>query len=138
MAILYCWTILDVEQPTFGGSRSLLVPDRVNGWVPVASSFELRVLGAYSRHILKGMKRIGVESPDPDLLATAFAGDGNETLVLVNRASTARKITVQGTAGSWNEIERTGPEEANAVSAVPADLVIQPGEIAVLSTIKAE
>lgn len=138
VAILYCWTILDVEQPTFGGSRSLLVPDRVNGWVPVPSSFELRVLGAYSRHILKGMKRIGVESPDPDLLATAFAGDGNETLVLVNRASTARKITVQGTAGSWNEIERTGPEEANAVSAVPADLVIQPGEIAVLSTIKAE
>jgi hypothetical protein len=138
VAILYCWTILDVEQPTFGGSRSLLVPDRVDGWVPVPSSFELRVLGAYSRHILKGMKRIGVESPDPDLLATAFAGDGNETLVLVNRASTARKITVQGTAGSWNEMERTGLEEANAISAVPADLFIQPGEIVVLSTIKAE
>ena len=138
VAILYCWTILDVEQPTFGGSRSLLVPDRVNGWVPAASSFELRVLGAYSRHILKGMKRVSVESLDPDLLATAFAGDGNETLILVNRASTARKITVQGATHPWNEIERTNLQEANAVSAVPNDLTVQPGEIVVLSTIKAE
>jgi hypothetical protein len=138
VAILYCWTILDVEQPTFGGSRSLLVPDRINGWAPVASSFELRVLGAYSRHILKGMKRIGVESPDPDLLATAFAGDGQETLVLVNRSSAPRKIAVQGADHAWTEMERTDLEEANAVSAVPSDLIVQPGEIVVLSTIKAE
>jgi O-glycosyl hydrolase len=138
VAIMYCWTLLDVEEPTFGGSRSLLVPNRANGWVPVPSSFELRVLGAYSRHILKGMKRIGVESPDPDLLATAFAGDSNETLVLVNRSSAPRSVTVQGATAAWKEIERTGFEEANAVSAVPAGLVIQPGEIVVLSTIKAE
>ncbi|HSU19557.1 MAG TPA: hypothetical protein VLI45_07405, partial [Acidobacteriaceae bacterium] len=32
--LLYCWLILDVEQPTFGGSRSLLVPDRSRGEVP--------------------------------------------------------------------------------------------------------
>jgi hypothetical protein len=138
VAILYCWTILDVEEPTFGGSRSLLVPDRLNGWIPVPSSFELRVLGAYSRHILKGMKRIGVESTDPDLLATAFAGDGNKTIVLVNRSTTTRKVAVQGVAGDWKEIERTSLEEANAVSAVSADLVIQPGEIVILSTLKAE
>jgi O-glycosyl hydrolase len=138
VALMYCWTILDVEQPSFGGSRSLLVPDRANGWLPVPSSFQLRVLGAYSRHILKGMKRVGVESLDPDMLASAFVGDGNETLVLVNRALTPRKIAVAGAAHTWSEIERTGLEEANAVSAVPSDLVIQPGEIVVLSTIKAE
>ncbi len=138
VALLYCWTILDVEQPTFGGSRALLVPDRVNGWVPAPSSFELRVLGAYSRHILKGMKRIGVESPDPGLLASAFAGGGNETLVLINRAVTPRKVAVQGATHTWSEMERTGLEEANAISAVPNDLVVQPGEIVVLSTIKAE
>lgn len=137
VGLLYCWTILDVEQPTFGGSRSLLVPDRVNSWMPVPSSFELRVLGAYSRHILKGMKRISIESPDRDLLATAFAGDGNETLVLVNRATTARKITVQGATHAWTEMERTSLQQANAVSAVPGDLTVQPGEIVVLSTIKA-
>jgi hypothetical protein len=138
VAIMYCWLILDVEEPTFAGSRSLLAPDRTNGWAPVPSSFELRVLGAYSRHILKGMKRIGAESPDPDLLATAFAGDGNETLVLVNRASTARKIAVAGAAHAWAEMERTGLEEANAVSAAPGEIVVQPGEIVVLSTIKAD
>lgn len=36
--LLYCWLLLDVEQPTFGGSRSLLVPDRSRGEIPVASS----------------------------------------------------------------------------------------------------
>jgi hypothetical protein len=65
-------------------------------------------------------------------------GDGNETLVLVNRASMPRKIAIAGAARAWSEIERTGLEEVNAVSAVPGALVIQPGEIVVLSTIKAE
>ncbi len=138
IALMYCWTLLDVEQPTFAGSRSLLAPDRTRGWVPVPSSYQLRVLGAYSRHIVKGMQRIGVETGDPDLLATAFAGGQNETLVVVNRSSTARSLTVQGATHAWAEMERTGLEEVNAVSAVPPEVVIQPGEIVVLSTIKAE
>jgi len=44
-ALMYCWLLLDVEQPTFAGSRSLLAPDRTHGWAPAASSFQLRVLG---------------------------------------------------------------------------------------------
>ena len=137
-ALLYCWLLLDTEQPTFEGSRSLLAPDRTHGWAPVASSFQLRVLGAYSRHIMKGMQRIGTETYDADLLATAFADSGNETLVVVNRSATARSLTVQGATHAWAEMERTGLEEENAVSAVPAQVVIQAGEIVVLSTIKAE
>jgi hypothetical protein len=35
-------------------------------------------------------------------------------------------------------MERTGLEEENAVSAVPLEVVVEPGEIVVLSTIKAE
>ena len=108
-----------MEQPTFAGSRSLLAPDRTRGWVPVPSSYQLRVMGAFSRHIVKGMQRIGVESGDPDLLATAFADGQNETLVVVNRSSTARKLAVQGATHPWAEMERTGLEEENAVSAVP-------------------
>lgn len=137
-AILYCWTLLDVEQPSFAGSRALLEPDRTKGWMPVPSSFELRVLGAYSRHILKGMRRVGVSSSDPDLLTTAFAGKDNETLVMVNRGTAARKITISGASHPWAEIERTGLEEPNEVSAVPDQITVQPGEILVLSTIKAE
>ncbi len=138
VALMYCWTLLDVEQPTFAGSRSLLAPDRTRGWIPVPTSYQLRVLGAYSRHILKGMQRIGVETGDPDLLATAFAGGHDETLVVVNRSAIARRLTIQGAAHPWAEMERTGLEEENAVSPFRTDNVIQPGEIVVLSTIKAE
>jgi hypothetical protein len=138
VALLYCWTLLDVEQPTFAGSRALLEPDRARGWVPSPTSFELRVLGAYSRHIRKGMKRVDAASGDADLLTTAFTDGKDETLVMVNRASTARTVTVQGVRLPWVEMERTGLEEENEVSAVPAEVTVQPGEIVVLSTIKAE
>ncbi|MGB8844093.1 MAG: hypothetical protein WCC73_00305, partial [Terracidiphilus sp.] len=138
VALMYCWLLLDVEQPTFAGSRSLLAPDRTRGWIPVPTSYQLRVMGAFSRHILKGMQRIGVESGDPDLLTTAFADGQHETLVVINRSATARKLTIQGAAHPWAEMERTGLEEENAVSAVPPEVVVEPGEIVVLSTIKAE
>ncbi len=136
--LLYCWTILDVEQPTFAGSRALIAPDRTNGWLPVPSSFQLRVLGAYSRHILQGMKRVGATSSDPNLLTTAFTNGKDETLVMVNRGTTARKITVSGASHPWMQMERTGLEQVNQVSAVPSQIVVKPGEIVVLSTIKAE
>jgi hypothetical protein len=95
-------------------------------------------MGAFSRHIIKGMQRIGVDASDPDLLATAFADGQNETLVVVNRSATARKLTVEGAAHSWVEMERTALEEENGVSAVPAQVAVEPGEIVVLSTIKAK
>jgi O-glycosyl hydrolase len=138
VGLLYCWLLLDVEEPTFGGSRALMVPDRTQGGMPVPSSFELRVLGAYSRHILKGMQRIAVETDDRDLLTTAFADGRNETLIMVNRGSVARKVVVEGAARPWAEMERTGLEEENAVFVVPAEVVVQPGEIVVLSTVMAE
>ncbi len=138
VALMYCWLLLDVEQPTFAASRSLLAPDRTRGWIPVPTSYQLRVMGAFSRHILKGLQRVGVESADPDLLATAFADGQNETLIVINRSATARKLTVQGANHPWAEMERTGLEEENAVSAVPAEVVVEPGEIVVLSTIRAE
>ncbi len=137
-ALMYCWTLLDVEQPSFAGSRALMMPDRTKGWVPVPSSFQLRVMGAFSRHILKGMKRIDAASSDPDLLTTAFADGQKETLVMVNRAATAREVTVQGAGHTWVQMERTGLEEDNADSTVPGQITVQPGEIVVLSTIKAE
>ncbi len=137
-ALLYCWLILDVEQPTFGGSRALLVPDRTNDDLPKVSSFQLRVLGAWSRHIERGMQRVEVRSSDSDLLATAFMGDGQDTLVVVNRATGARQITVSWPgAPHWNQIERTSTYLENNVDAPLANgsITIQPGEIVTLSTI---
>ena len=136
VALMYCWTLLDVEQPTFAGSRSLLAPDRTRGWIPVPTSYQLRVLGAFSRHILKGMQRIGVETGDPDLLATAFADGQTKRSSSSTAPTTARRLAIQGAAHPWAEIERTGLEEENAVSPSRRNCR-QPGEIVVLSTIKA-
>ncbi len=138
VGLLYCWTLLDVEQPTFAGSRALLAPERTRGWIPEPTSFELRVLGAYSRHIRKGMKRVSAVSSDGDLLTTAFADEKEETLVMVNRATTARRVTVRGARSPWMEMERTGLEEENEVSAAPDEVIVQPGQIVVLSTMKAQ
>jgi O-glycosyl hydrolase len=138
VALMYCWLLLDVEEPTFGGSRSLMVPDRTIGSMPVASSFELRVLGAYSRHILKGMQRVDVETDDHELLTTAFANGQHQTVIMLNRAAVAAKVAVRGNSKHWLQMERTGLEENNLVSAVPGEVVVQPGEIVVLSTVIAE
>jgi O-glycosyl hydrolase len=137
-ALMYCWLLLDVEQPTFGGSRSLLVPDRTRGQVPVASSFELRALGAFSRHVVKGMKRVDSASPNSDLLTSAFADGGKATLIVVNRSTEPQKLDVQWTGERWTEIERTNQYSENETSAsVPAEIVVQPGEIVTLSTFAA-
>lgn len=138
VGIMYCWLILDVEEPSFGGSRALLVPDRTRGWIPVASSFELRVLGAYSRHILKGMQRVGASVEDGDLLTTAYADARNQTLVMINRGAAARTVKIAGATQKWIEMERTGAEEENAIGAAPEQIVVEPGEIVVLSTLHAE
>jgi O-glycosyl hydrolase len=138
VALMYCWLLLDVEEPTFAGSRSLLAPDRTRGWIPAPTSYQWRVMGAFSRHILKGMQRVGVDTGDPDLLASAFADSQNETLVVINRSATARRLAMQGASRPFTEIERTGLEEENADSPYRTDNVIQPGEIVVFSTIRAE
>jgi len=134
-SIMYCWLLLDVEQPTFGGSRSLLVADRSRGGVPVASSFELRVLGAFSRHVLRGMHRVSATSDNSDLLTSAFEDDQRATLVVMNRSTVPQHLRVEWQGKRWSQIERTSPYLENATSgAISSDTVVQPGEIVTLST----
>jgi O-glycosyl hydrolase len=139
VAIMYCWLLLDIEEPSFGGSRSLLVADRSRGYVPVASSFELRVFGAFSRHILKGMYRVGVTSSNADLLASAYDdGAGRSTLVMMNRSTEVQRLTTNWAGKRWVEMERTSPWLENSTSAnTSSEVMIQPGEIVVLSTFEA-
>ena len=133
--LLYCWLILDVEEPTFGGSRSLLIPNKTNDNAPVASSFELRVLGAFSRHVLKGMVRVDATSSNPDLLTAAFSGNNQSTFIALNRSTQPQHLDITGASG-WKQIERTSQRLENAASStVPTDLIIQPGEIVTLSTL---
>jgi hypothetical protein len=137
-ALMYCWLILDVEQPNFGGSRSLLVPDRTKGWIPVASSYELRVLGAFSRHVMKGMRRVDTKASNADLLTAAFADGDKASLVVLNRSTEPQRLDVRWAGRRWREMERTGLSAENEVSSsVPDDVVVQPGEIVTLSTFAA-
>ncbi len=135
--LLYCWLLLDVEQPTFGSSRSLLVPDRTAVNVPVASSFQLRVLGAWSRHIRRGMTRLAVRSANPDVLATAFTAGQDATVVVMNRSLSPQQITLDWAgAPHWKQLERTSTYLANESEPLQAasPLVIAPGEIVTLTT----
>jgi O-glycosyl hydrolase len=138
-ALMYCWLLLDVEQPTFGGSRSLLIPDRTRNNLPIASSFELRVLGAFSRHVLKGMKRVDTKSSNPDLLTAAFEDSSNATIIVINRSTAPQKLDVQWANHRWTEIERASLYAENEAStSLPAEVIIQPGEILTLSTFAAK
>ncbi len=137
-ALMYCWLLLDVEQPTFGGSRSLLVPDGTRGEVPVASSFQLRVLGAFSRHIAKGMQRVDTLSSNPDLLTAAFEQGAKASLIVLNRSTEPQELDVAWTRRKWTEIERTNLYAENHTSShVPAQIIVEPGEIVTLSTFSA-
>jgi O-glycosyl hydrolase len=136
IGLAYCWLILDVEQPNFGATRSLLVPDPYHGDIPVASSYQLRVLGAYSRHLPEGMVRVDANSSNPDLLVTAYEnGQKARTLIATNRGTTPQMLTVNWPGTAWNELERVSQYAENAREAMPAKILIQPGEIVTLSTL---
>jgi O-glycosyl hydrolase len=136
--LLYCWLILDTEQPNFEASRSLLRPDRYHGAVPVASSYQLRVLGAYSRHLREGMVRVDASSSNADLLVSAYEGAANgartRTLIATNRSTSPQTLTMNWPGTAWREMERVSQYAENVPEAVPAKIVVQPGEIVTLST----
>jgi hypothetical protein len=135
--LLYCWLLLDVEQPTFGGSRALLVPDRTENNIPVPSSFQLRVLGAWSRHIRRGMTRISLQSSNSDILATAFSKGSSATLVMMNRSIHPQEISLKWpSTPRWRTIERTSTYLANHPEPLQpgSPLLVAPGEIVTLTT----
>jgi O-glycosyl hydrolase len=136
--LLYCWLILDIEQPTFGSSRSLLIPDREHSQVPVASSFQLRVLGAFSRHILKGMHRVETSSPNSDLLTSAFTDGNHQSLVVLNRSTSPQKLNIDWPGIRWTSIERTSFYSENVEAPSPNEVIVVPGELVTLSNFKAQ
>jgi hypothetical protein len=140
VAICYCWTLLNIEQPSYGWTRTLFVPDMEDGGLPTASSHQLRVFGAYSRRIGEGMTRVGASADNSDLLASAFADDGRRTLVLVNRGVRPCHVTVDWPDTQFTERETASPYQPNTIAAAPrsmgvATLDIGPGAIATLSNV---
>jgi len=142
-AICYCWLLLNVEQPSFGWTRSLFVPDPSAGFIPKASSFQLRVFGSFSRRVREGMVRVEAASSNPDLLVTAFAGArGAKTMIALNRSLKAQRVRIAWPDASFQFRELTDPYHGNTVvenSGVASDgsieITVEPGAIATLSNI---
>jgi hypothetical protein len=136
--ILYCWTLLNVVQPSYGWTRTLMAPDAEHGFVPAATSHQLRVYGAYSRRIREGMTRVQAASSNPQLLATAFSGNaGARTLVMLNRSATPQRVSVTWPGEPFRYMEVVSPQQENAVEpAAPGEVTVPPGAIVTLTNVE--
>jgi hypothetical protein len=136
-ALAYCWTLLNVVEPSFGWSRSLCVVDGARGFVPSAVH-QLRAFGAYSRRLREGMARVDTVSNNRDLLACAFTGDdGKATLVALNRSLVPVSLQANWPLVKFKEIERVSPYCVNKVEPYAGGaVVIGPGEIVTLTNIE--
>ncbi|MHC4238490.1 MAG: glycoside hydrolase [Planctomycetota bacterium] len=140
-AVCYCWTLLNVVQPSFGWTRTLTVPDRSHGFIPVAPSHQLRVFGAFSRRIHEGMTRIEAGTDVDHLLVSAFAGKGNKgTVVILNRSTRSRAVRVSWPGVTFAQMELVDPYHENEMRATPVaveegvtEVTAEPGSIVTLT-----
>jgi hypothetical protein len=131
-SIMYCWTLLDYTQPSFAATRTLFTLDHSNDMQPVASGFQLRTFGAFSRHIIKGMNRVDISSESTPLLVTAYSGKKSNTLVALNPTTRPIELDIQWNKVKFKGMERTSCYLNNQQSKVPHTIVIEPGEIITL------
>jgi hypothetical protein len=137
--VMFCWTLLNVVQPSYGWTRTLLTPDAEHGLMPVASSHQLRIFGAYTRRVRAGMTRVKSVSSNPHLLATAFRGAGGETtLILLNRSSVAQKVAVKWRGAAFRYLETASPQRENSVEPAGATMeaLVAPGAIVTLTNVE--
>ena len=139
----HCWTLLTVEQPSYGWTRSLMVPDRANGFVPIASSNLLRVFGSFSRRVHEGMQRVTVNHDLDDLQVSAYYDDnGRATLVALNRGMQPLSLNIDWPGVQFDVMELTDPYHANSVEdwqgreGEPVVVQVDPGAIITLSNVK--
>jgi hypothetical protein len=141
--VMYCWTLLNVTQPSYGWTRTLLVPDVEHGMKPVPSSHQLRVLGAYTRRVREGMKRVKAASSSEHMLATAFTGmGGKKTLILLNRSSVAQKVEVKWRGAAFHYLETADQRQENSVephspsNSGSLSVLVAPGAIVTLTNVE--
>jgi hypothetical protein len=137
--VMYCWTLLNVVQPSYGWTRTLLVPDAEHGLKPVASGHQLRVFGAYTRRVRAGMTRVKAACSNAHVLATAFrSASGERTLVLLNRSAVAQKIAVKWPGARFRYVETAGPQHENSVEPAGAgmEVLVAAGTIVTLTNVE--
>jgi len=141
--VMYCWTLLNVVQPSYGWTRTLAVPDAEHGLTPAASSHQLRVFGAYTRRVRAGMRRVKAASSNAHLLATAFSGaNGERTLVLLNRSAVSQKVAVKWRGAQFRYLETASAQQENSVEPGPRpagaslEVLVAPGAIVTLTNVE--
>jgi hypothetical protein len=141
--VMYCWTLLNVVQPSYGWTRTLFVPDPEHGFKPAGSSHQLRIFGAYTRRVRAGMQRVKAESSNPHILATAFRGArGERTLVLLNRSAAAQNVAVQWSGAEFRYRETADAQHENSVEPAPraaggsVEVHVPPGAIVTLTNVE--
>ncbi len=136
---MYCWTLLNVVQPSYGWTRTLFVPDPEHGFKPAASSHQLRVFGAFSRRVRAGMWRVQATSGNPDILVTAFQGPaGKRTLILLNRSVQEQKVAIGWPGGAFAYMETVDAQHENAVMSWTGggEVSVGPGSIVTLTNVE--
>jgi hypothetical protein len=120
-----------------------MVPDPEHGFVPAASSHQLRVFGAYSRRVREGMTRVRSTSSNPNLFVTAFTGDGGRhTLIVLNRSTVRQKTSIRWPGAIFRYQETASPQLENAVEPAPAakgdawEVTVEPGAIVTLTGVE--
>ena len=136
-AICYCWTLMDVTEPSYGYTRTLFTVDQQHGFVPVPCGDVLRVFGAFSRHILRGMHRIEVESGHADLLCSGYADGTKQTYLFLNQGYAPCQLNLARilTPGREWKFELCDPyHENDSLSLQDAEIELSPGAILTVYT----
>ena len=125
----YCWNLINIEQPSFGQTRSLFVASPEQGFIAIPSSDQLRVFGAYSRRIKEGISRIETESSNKDLKVVAFKGTGNSaTMVILSRSINPVELKINWANVEFSEMELTDPYSPNLVKPFRGkEVLVEPG-----------
>jgi hypothetical protein len=134
--ISYCWLLLNTEQPSFGASRALFVTSPENGYMPVASSNQLRVYGAFSRRIKEGMHRIEATCANNDVKAVAFIDKEKNitTMVILNRSVHPVQLEIDWPATAFTQMEITNAYSPNLIQSFnEGSITVQPGSIITLT-----
>lgn len=94
-AICYCWTLMDVTEPSYGFTRTLFTVDTEHGFIPIPSGYILRTFGAFSRHITKGMRRITLDCKTPGILCSGYqSGEGRQTFLFLNEETSVCRLNL--------------------------------------------
>jgi hypothetical protein len=89
------------------------------------------------------MTRVRTTSSNPNLLVTAFTGDGDQhTLIVLNRSTVPQRISLIWPGAMFRDQETASPQLENVVGPAPAakggfwEVNVEPGAIVTLTSVE--